>query len=97
MTVEDELKQIPYGEANFNDFKVKNLYYVDKTRFIRDIEKKGSYLFLIRPRRFGKSLFLGIMPKREVGHADSRCIHGIDNIREGAVATGGDEHVTPPG
>ena len=61
MTVEDELKQIPYGEANFNDFKVKNLYYVDKTRFIRDIEKKGSYLFLIRPRRFGKSLFLGIM------------------------------------
>jgi len=56
-----ELKQIPYGVSDFNDFKVKNLYYVDKTRFIRDIEKKGSYLFLIRPRRFGKSLFLGIM------------------------------------
>ena len=61
MTSLDELKQIPYGEANFNDFKVKNLYYVDKTRFIRDIEKKGSYLFLIRPRRFGKSLFLAIL------------------------------------
>ncbi|HLP62525.1 MAG TPA: AAA family ATPase, partial [Candidatus Deferrimicrobium sp.] len=61
MTPLDELKQIPYGEANFNDFKVKNLYYVDKTRFIRDIEKKGSYLFLIRPRRFGKSLFLAIL------------------------------------
>ena len=61
MTSLDELKQIPYGEANFNDFKVKNLYYVDKTRFIRDIEKKGSYLFLIRPRRFGKSLFLVIL------------------------------------
>ncbi|MCX6582867.1 MAG: AAA family ATPase [Candidatus Aminicenantes bacterium] len=56
-----ELKQIPYGVSDFNDFKVKNLYYVDKTRFIRDIEKKGSYLFLIRPRRFGKSLFLGIL------------------------------------
>ena len=56
-----ELKGIPYGVANFNDFKIKNLYYVDKTRFIRDIEKKGSYLFLIRPRRFGKSLFLGIL------------------------------------
>ncbi|MCX6581140.1 MAG: AAA family ATPase [Candidatus Aminicenantes bacterium] len=61
MTVEDELKQIPYGVSDFNDFKVKNLYYVDKTRFIRDIEKKGSYLFLIRPRRFGKSLFLAIL------------------------------------
>ena len=61
MTAEDELKQIPYGESNFNDFKIKNLYYVDKTRFIRNIEKKGSYLFLIRPRRFGKSLFLAIL------------------------------------
>ncbi|MDQ1350485.1 MAG: hypothetical protein QG657_787, partial [Acidobacteriota bacterium] len=55
------LKKIPYGIADFNEFRVKNLYYVDKTRFIRDIEEKGSYLFLIRPRRFGKSLFLGIL------------------------------------
>jgi hypothetical protein len=57
----NDLKQIPYGVADFNDFRVKNFYYVDKTRFIRDIEKKGNFLFLIRPRRFGKSLFLGIM------------------------------------
>ncbi|UCH96899.1 MAG: AAA family ATPase [Candidatus Aminicenantes bacterium] len=57
----NDLKQIPYGVADFNDFRVKNLYYVDKTRYIRDIEKKGNFLFLIRPRRFGKSLFLGIM------------------------------------
>ena len=55
------LKKIPYGISDFNDFKVKNLYYVDKTRFIRKIEDKGSYLFLIRPRRFGKSLFLAIL------------------------------------
>ncbi|HLP47081.1 MAG TPA: AAA family ATPase [Candidatus Kapabacteria bacterium] len=61
MPAENELKQNPYGIANFNDFKVKNLYYVDKTRFIRNIEKKGSYLFLIRPRRFGKSLFMAIL------------------------------------
>ncbi|MCU0290354.1 MAG: AAA family ATPase [Acidobacteria bacterium] len=61
MTPENELKQNPYGVANFNDFKVKNLYYVDKTRFISEIERKGSYLFLIRPRRFGKSLFLAIL------------------------------------
>jgi hypothetical protein len=57
----NDLKQIPYGVADFNDFRVKNFYYVDKTRYIRDIEKKGNFLFLIRPRRFGKSLFLGIM------------------------------------
>jgi hypothetical protein len=57
----DDLKPIPYGVADFNDFRVRNYYYVDKTRFIRDIEKKGKFLFLIRPRRFGKSLFVGIM------------------------------------
>ncbi len=56
-----KLKRIPYGKTDFNDFKEKHLYYVDKTRFIRDIEEKGDFLFLIRPRRFGKSLFLGIM------------------------------------
>ncbi|MDQ1352920.1 MAG: hypothetical protein QG657_3226 [Acidobacteriota bacterium] len=61
MNDEHDLKQIPYGVSDFNDLKVKNLYYVDKTRFIRNIENKGSYLFLIRPRRFGKSLFLGVM------------------------------------
>jgi hypothetical protein len=55
------LKKIPYGVSDFNDFRVKNLYYVDKTRFIRDIEEKGNFLFLIRPRRFGKSLFLAIL------------------------------------
>ncbi len=48
-----KLKRIPYGKTDFNDFKEKNLYYVDKTRFIRDIEEKGDFLFLIRPRRFG--------------------------------------------
>ncbi|HLP58907.1 MAG TPA: AAA family ATPase [Candidatus Deferrimicrobium sp.] len=56
-----KLKRIPYGKTDFNDFKEKNLYYVDKTWFIRDIEEKGDFLFLIRPRRFGKSLFLGIL------------------------------------
>ncbi|NIM15971.1 MAG: AAA family ATPase [Candidatus Aminicenantes bacterium] len=61
MIEEHELKGIPYGIADFKDFRIKNLYYVDKTRFIRNIEKKGSFLFFIRPRRFGKSLFLSMM------------------------------------
>jgi len=56
-----DLKGIPYGVADFAKFRKKNYYYVDKTRYLRDIEKKGDYLFFIRPRRFGKSLWLGIM------------------------------------
>jgi hypothetical protein len=62
MTIEaHDLKKIPYGVADFDDFRKRNLYYVDKTRYIRDIEEKGKYLFFIRPRRFGKSLLLGIL------------------------------------
>jgi hypothetical protein len=61
MSEEHELKDIPYGIADFKDFPESNLYYVDKTRFIRNIEKKGKFLFFIRPRRFGKSLFLSMM------------------------------------
>ena len=61
MNEEHELKSIPYGISDFENFRKKDLYYVDKTRFIRDIEGKGSFLFFIRPRRFGKSLFLSMM------------------------------------
>ena len=61
MKNEQNLKQIPYGISNFEDFLEKHLYYIDKTRYIHNIEKKGSYLFFIRPRRFGKSLLLSIL------------------------------------
>jgi hypothetical protein len=61
MIEEPGLKGLPYGIADFKDFRIKHLYYVDKTRFIRNIENKGSFLFFIRPRRFGKSLFLSMM------------------------------------
>ncbi|MCX6580397.1 MAG: AAA family ATPase [Candidatus Aminicenantes bacterium] len=61
MIDEQDLKQVPYGVSDFKEFRDGNYYYVDKTRFIRDIEKKSRYIFLFRPRRFGKSLFLGIL------------------------------------
>ena len=56
-----DFKHIPYGVSDFSDFRESNLYYVDKTRYIRIIEQKGKFLFLIRPRRFGKSLFLSTL------------------------------------
>ncbi|MCX6579932.1 MAG: AAA family ATPase [Candidatus Aminicenantes bacterium] len=61
MKEEQRIKSIPYGKSDFGDFRKENLYYVDKTRFIRTIEEKGGFLFLIRPRRFGKSLFLATL------------------------------------
>ncbi len=55
------LKTIPYGLANYYDVRKKDRYYVDKTMFIPHLERAGEYLFLIRPRRFGKSLLLSTL------------------------------------
>lgn len=48
------MKQIPYGLTDFARIQKDNYYYVDKTMFIERIEMQPAYLFLIRPRRFGK-------------------------------------------
>lgn len=55
------IKTIPYGVTDYVAIRVENGYYVDKTAYLRKIEEAGKYLFFIRPRRFGKSLFLSVM------------------------------------
>ena len=54
-------KKIPYGISDYAEIMKRNFYYVDKTRFIETIEAAPRFLFLIRPRRFGKSLWLNTM------------------------------------
>ena len=49
-------KQIPYAVGNFEEIIYDNYYYVDKTSFIKELEKYKAPVFL-RPRRFGKSLW----------------------------------------
>lgn len=56
-----KIKRIPYGIADFEAIQGGSYYYVDKTRFVHLIEDAGRYLFLIRPRRFGKSLWLSVL------------------------------------
>lgn len=57
----NDIKGIPYGISDFNRIINENYYFVDKTSYLPLIEQMPSYLFLIRPRRFGKSLFLNMM------------------------------------
>ena len=57
----DMAKKIPYGLTDYVRVLTENYYYVDKTRYIDDLEKTAAFLFLIRPRRFGKSLFLSML------------------------------------
>ena len=51
-----ELKY-PIGIQTFSEIIEKGYAYVDKTRFVGELTTRSKYVFLSRPRRFGKSLF----------------------------------------
>ena len=55
------IKELPYGVSDFTDLRRAGCYYTDKTQYIPTMEKAGRFLFLIRPRRFGKSVFLSML------------------------------------
>ena len=59
--MEQQVKLVPYGVADFATVIEQNLYYVDKTMFIPELGKQPRNLFFIRPRRFGKSIFLSML------------------------------------
>jgi hypothetical protein len=55
-------KRLPDGIPNFERLIVENYAYVDKTRFIEMLEnEENPNQFFIRPRKFGKSLFLSVL------------------------------------
>jgi len=58
-----KMKKIIYGESNFRKIKVNNDYfYIDKTDYIEKLENiSESFLIFLRPRRFGKSLFISTL------------------------------------
>ena len=46
---------------NFVAVRRDDCYYVDKTRYIEEIERANKFFFFIRPRRFGKSLTMSML------------------------------------
>ena len=48
----------PIGIQSFEEIRLDNYTYVDKTRFVFKMVSEGKYYFLSRPRRFGKSMLL---------------------------------------
>ena len=57
----NNFKKIPYGIADFKQVQKEGLYLVDKSMYFERMEQAGHFLFLVRPRRFGKSLFLNML------------------------------------
>ena len=53
--------QIPYGISDFRRIRSEGYYYVDKTEYLAQMEARDSFIFFVRPRRFGKSLFISMM------------------------------------
>ncbi|MGB0930967.1 MAG: AAA family ATPase [Chitinophagales bacterium] len=54
--------KIPYGISNFTKLIREGRYFVDRTHYLEQLENFfTSYVFFVRPRRFGKSLFLSVL------------------------------------
>lgn len=54
--------RLPYGISNFEKLVTENYYYVDRTAYINKLEQAVEpYVFFLRPRRFGKSLFISML------------------------------------
>ncbi|MCR4790638.1 MAG: ATP-binding protein [Treponemataceae bacterium] len=56
----EETRKLPIGIQSFEDLRLNNYLYADKTEYIEKLLMGKSY-FLSRPRRFGKSLFLSTL------------------------------------
>ena len=58
----DGKKALPVGIEFFQDFKLNNFYYVDKTALIAEfLRTRGAVNLFTRPRRFGKSLNMDML------------------------------------
>ena len=57
----EKIKLLPYGISDFRQVRKEGKYFVDKTKYIPVMEETDNFLFLIRPRRFGKSVFLSML------------------------------------
>ena len=59
--IELKIMKIPYGEADFRSLRREGMLYVDRTDHIPVLEELGKRLIFLRPRRFGKSLWLSTL------------------------------------
>lgn len=61
--------KLPYGVSNFTKLAKEEYYLVDRTAFIAQLEQMNEpYLFYLRPRRFGKTLFVSML----------QCYYGLE-------------------
>ncbi len=74
--------KFPYGLADFPRLIREGYVYVDRTMHIRDVEDLGAQLLFVRPRRFGKSLWLRTL----AAYYDLRTAEAHDELFGGLAA-----------
>ena len=65
-----ELKRLPVGIQTFSDIIEDDMLYIDKTEYIWNMIHLSKYIFLSRPRRFGKSLLISTLQAYFEGRKD---------------------------
>ncbi|NPA12169.1 MAG: AAA family ATPase, partial [Epsilonproteobacteria bacterium] len=69
------MKKLPIGIQTFKDIRYENYIYIDKTQEAYDLITSYKYVFLSRPRRFGKSLFLDTL--RNIFEGNKELFNGL--------------------
>ncbi len=73
--MKESLKNLPIGIQDFREIIEGNYVYVDKTKEALELIKNYKYIFLSRPRRFGKSLFLSTL--KEIFQGNRELFKGL--------------------
>ena len=69
-------QKLPIGIQTFRDIRNENYLYIDKTAIALKLIENNKYIFLSRPRRFGKSLFMDTV--QEIFQGDKKLFEGLD-------------------
>ena len=64
------MKKLPIGKQTLVKLIEEDCVYVDKTELIYQLISEGSYYFLSRPRRFGKSLLVDTLKQIFLGNKE---------------------------
>ena len=64
------MKKLPIGISSLSKIIQGGYAYVDKTPLVKQLVESGSYFFLSRPRRFGKSLLIDTLKEAFEGHRE---------------------------
>ena len=69
------MKKLPIGIQTFSQIIEENYLYIDKTKIAFDLIENSKYVFLSRPRRFGKSLFVDTL--KNIFQANKTLFEGL--------------------